>query len=68
MNESTGGKIPDRWLTIPNALCLIRFFGSLALIPAAISGHPYLVLSIFLLLAFTDWVDGKVARWLPKGS
>ncbi len=68
MNESTNETIDDRWLTIPNALCLIRLFGSLTLIPAAIAGRPYVVLSLYLALAFTDWIDGKVARWFDQRS
>lgn len=58
----------DRWVTIPNVLCLFRFLGSLALVPAAIAGRPRLALVLFLGLALTDWMDGKVARWLDQRS
>ena len=68
MNESVRQSSGDRWMTIPNALCLFRLFGSLTLIPAAIAGRPIVVLAIYLVLAFTDWIDGKVARWFDQRS
>ena len=68
MKESIKKSKDDRWVTIPNALCLFRLFGSLTLIPAAIMGRPYLVLSLYLLLALTDLVDGKIARWFDQKS
>jgi CDP-diacylglycerol--glycerol-3-phosphate 3-phosphatidyltransferase len=59
---------PDRRLTIPNALCLVRLFGSLAIIPAAIADRPRWVLVLFVALATTDWIDGKLARALDQRS
>jgi cardiolipin synthase len=58
----------DRWLTIPNAICVFRFLGSFAIIPAVIAERPLVVLSLFVFLAMTDWVDGKLARALDQRS
>jgi cardiolipin synthase len=58
----------DRWLTIPNAICVFRFLGSFAIIPAVIAERPLIVLSLFVFLAMTDWVDGKLARALDQRS
>ncbi len=58
----------DQWLTIPNAICVFRFLGSFAIIPAVIAERPSIVLSLFVFLAMTDWVDGKLARALDQRS
>jgi len=58
----------DRWLTIPNAICVFRFLGSFAIVPAVIAERPLIVLSLFVFLAMTDWVDGKLARALDQRS
>ena len=58
----------DRWLTIPNAICVFRFLGSFAIVPAVIAERPLVVLSLFVFLAMTDWVDGKLARALDQRS
>ena len=68
MNETVDESVPDRWWTVPNALCLIRLIGSLTLVPAAIAGRPDVVLALFLLLALTDGMDGLIARWFHQRS
>jgi CDP-diacylglycerol--glycerol-3-phosphate 3-phosphatidyltransferase len=64
MNETRS----NRWVTIPNVLCMLRLIGSFAIIPLAIAERPYLALGVFLVLAVTDWIDGKVARWFDQRS
>jgi CDP-diacylglycerol--glycerol-3-phosphate 3-phosphatidyltransferase len=57
----------DRFrLNIPNALCAVRLAGSLALVAMALAGRPMPVLAMFLFLAATDWLDGRLAVWLDQ--
>jgi CDP-diacylglycerol--glycerol-3-phosphate 3-phosphatidyltransferase len=61
------GDATDRFeFNLPNALCAVRLLGSLALIAVAFAGRPIPVLAIFLLLAATDWLDGRLAIWLDQ--
>ncbi len=46
---------------VPNALCAIRLAGSFLLLALAWMGDPLLFLGVFLLLASTDWIDGRLA-------
>lgn len=60
---------PDRVLTVPNALSFLRLLGVplflwLALGPKA-DGWAVIVLAVG---AFTDWLDGKLARLLHQQS
>ena len=59
---------PDRWLTVPNALCMIRLVGAFVLIPLAIGNRPIAFVVTFFVLSSTDWIDGKLARWLNQTS
>lgn len=76
MNEQVDGdsvtagdvEISRRLLTVPNALCLIRLLGSIALIPIALQERNETFLWLFLFLAATDWVDGKLAILLNQRS
>ena len=61
-------EISNRLLTIPNLLCLIRLTGAFVLIPIALQGHNELFLWVFLGLAATDWLDGKLAILLNQRS
>lgn len=60
--------ISKRLLTIPNLLCLVRLIGSFFLIPIALQGRSELFLWVFLFLAATDWLDGKLAILLNQRS
>jgi CDP-diacylglycerol--glycerol-3-phosphate 3-phosphatidyltransferase len=53
-------------LNVPNTFCAIRLAGSLALLAIAPSGDARLFLIVFLFLALTDFVDGKLAIWLDQ--
>ena len=57
-----------RFWTVPNVLCLIRLVGAPLLIVLAWAGSSMGVLAAFVLLAATDWVDGKLAIWLDQRS
>ena len=52
----------NRWLTIPNAITLSRILGSPVLIVLARSGRPYWLVGLTVLLVFTEWLDGFLAR------
>jgi CDP-diacylglycerol--glycerol-3-phosphate 3-phosphatidyltransferase len=61
--------LPDRVWTWPNALSALRLLGVplflwLLLGPEA-DGWAVVVL---MVSGFTDWLDGKLARWLDQGS
>jgi cardiolipin synthase (CMP-forming) len=60
--------ISDRIVTVPNILCLVRLAGSVVLIPIALQGNPKVFLWLFLVLAMTDWFDGKLAYLLNQRS
>lgn len=59
----------DRFWTVPNALSLMR----LALIPVFIwvlmvADSPGWALAILIVSGLSDWLDGKLARWLDQSS
>ena len=58
----------DRIFTIPNIICLIRILGSLVLVGLAIQGNDKVFLWLFVGLAMTDWIDGKLAILLHQRS
>src|SRR5215813_12333340 len=67
--EVRAGGEPDRLLTVPNLLSIIRLAGVplflwLLLGPRA-DGWALVVL---VASGVTDWLDGKLARWLNQTS
>jgi len=44
----------------------VRLAGSFVLVALLPKGDPVLFLVVFLLLASTDWIDGKLAIWLNQ--
>ena len=60
--------VSNRLLTVPNLLCIVRLLGSVALIPIALQARSELFLAVFLGLAATDWLDGKLAILLNQRS
>jgi cardiolipin synthase len=58
----------DSILTIPNAICFVRIAGSFVLIALAVAGWRNAFVGLFLFLSLTDWIDGKLARWLRQRS
>jgi len=62
-------ELPDRWLTIPNLLSVIR----LALVPVFLwlllgPKADGWALAILVYSGASDWADGKIARWLNQAS
>lgn len=67
--EAGGGPVPDRLLTVPNLLSIVRLAGVplflwLLLGPKA-DGWA---LAVLVASGITDWLDGKLARWLNQAS
>lgn len=68
MNVSVEGERTNRLWTIPNVICIGRFFGSLFLFPIAYAGLETAFVVAVLLLFASDWIDGKIAIWLHQRS
>jgi len=60
--------ISDRYLTVPNLLCVVRLIGAVVLVPIAWQDQNEIFLWLFLFLAMTDWIDGKLAILLDQRS
>ena len=58
----------DRIATIPNIICLLRMLGSIVLIILAVNGREHVFLWLFVGLAMSDWLDGKLAILLNQRS
>lgn len=58
----------SRLWTIPNAICLFRIVAAPGLIALAIADRPIAFLGLYLLLAFSDWLDGKIAIFFNQRS
>lgn len=58
----------DRYLTIPNVICVARFFGSLVILWFAFNGNATVFTFGFIALSLSDTVDGRLARWLNQKS
>ena len=67
-NAAASDQRTDRLVTIPNIICMIRLFGSVVLVILAATGHGTAFLWLFVALAMSDWVDGKLARLLNQRS
>lgn len=67
-NPAASDPFKDRYLTIPNVICVARIFGSLGLIGLAVTGHSTAFVTGFIALSLSDWIDGKLARWLNQRS
>lgn len=67
---SAEGNAPrsNRLVTIPNILCAIRLVGSFVLAGVALAEQPDVFLWLFVFLAATDWIDGKLAIVLNQRS
>jgi CDP-diacylglycerol--glycerol-3-phosphate 3-phosphatidyltransferase len=54
--------------TIPNALCFARLAGCPVLLVLAWREQPRPFVIMLLVLITTDWIDGRLARWLRQRS
>jgi cardiolipin synthase len=59
----------DRWLTVPNALSVVRLLGVPVFLWLLLGPHDDLIaLAVLVFSGATDWLDGKLARWLNQMS
>lgn len=66
--EPRDERYKDSIVTIPNLICMGRMVGSLVLFAIAMAGFRYWFVGLFLVLSLSDWIDGKLARWLHQRS
>ena len=57
-----------RILTIPNVICFVRLLGALTLIYFAVANMTLIFGVVFVCLSLSDWIDGRLARWLNQRS
>lgn len=62
------GAYRDKFVTIPNIICVIRLVGAVWLFWLALQGKLYLFTGVFVALSLSDWIDGRLARWLKQRS
>lgn len=57
------------WIfTVPNIICMARMVGSLGMLALAYGDHRYGFVAAFVCLTLSDWIDGRLARWLRQRS
>jgi len=66
--EKDDNPMRDRILTIPNVICFVRLLGALSLIYFALANKTLVFTCVFVGLSLSDWIDGRLARWLNQRS
>ncbi len=64
--DSPEPQVSNRVLTVPNIISATRLAGSFVLVPIALQGRNEVFLWLFVGLAMTDWIDGKMAILLNQ--
>lgn len=65
--EGNGGQRDHAW-NVPNFLSVVRIVGAFFLVAIAFTDQPHWFVGIYLVFAFTDLIDGPLARWLGQSS
>ena len=61
--------LPDRIWTVPNALSVLRLLGVPLFLWLLLGPEEDgWALVVLMVSGFTDWADGKIARWMDQGS
>src|SRR4051812_22162403 len=61
--------LPDRVWTLPNALSVLRLLGVPVFLWLLLGPEEDgWALVVLMVSGITDWLDGKLARWLNQGS
>ncbi len=58
----------DSIVTVPNIICALRLLGALCLFVIALTNNAVLFASVFIVLNLSDFIDGRLARWLHQRS
>jgi cardiolipin synthase len=62
-------ELPDRVWTLPNALSVLRLLGVPLFLWLLLGPEEDgWALVVLMVSGITDWLDGKLARWLDQGS
>ncbi len=57
------------WIfTLPNIICMFRLAGSFVMLGMAVAELRYWFVGLFVVLTVSDWIDGRLARWLHQRS
>ena len=62
------GEYQHKYVTVPNVICAVRLVGSIWLFWLATCNSLVLFTSVFVVLNLSDWIDGRLARWLKQRS
>jgi CDP-diacylglycerol--glycerol-3-phosphate 3-phosphatidyltransferase len=58
-----------KWIfTLPNVICMVRLAASLLLLVLAWYEYRQGFVALFVVLTVSDWIDGRLARWLRQRS
>lgn len=66
--EPRDEKYKNAIVTLPNVICFARLAGSFVLFGFAVAGWRAAFVGLFVVLSLSDWIDGKLARWLHQRS
>jgi cardiolipin synthase (CMP-forming) len=67
--RAADGPPADRLVTVPNLLSFARLLGVPLFLYLLLGPHADIAALVVLMLAgFSDWLDGKLARWLNQTS
>lgn len=64
----SGSSERDRWLTVPNALTLLRVAALIPFASWATAGRERAALIVFFIAGLTDTLDGTIARYFGQSS
>ena len=64
----THDRVRRQRVTLPNAICLVRILAAPGLVVLAASDRRSEVVALFLAMAVSDWIDGKLALLLDQRS
>ncbi|MDR7300128.1 cardiolipin synthase [Haloactinomyces albus] len=69
IKEAAAGVWDDPWWTLPNLLSVLRLAGVPLFLWLLLGPHSdLLALLVLVASGITDWLDGKLARWLGQYS
>ena len=66
--EAAGPPERDIVLTVPNAMCVGRMIAAVVLVVLAWWGLQWAFFWLLVAMLASDWLDGKIARWLDQRS